>query len=764
MLWGWSSLTSVNVQSSAEGKVHFQIIVPLFQSLLKVNIMASSPLRFDGKVVLVTGAGNGLGKAYALDFAARGASVVVNDLGGNISGTGSGSRAADKVVEEIQSKGGKAVANYDSVEFGENLVKTALENFGRIDIIVNNAGILRDRSFVRIKDEDWDIIQRVHLRGTFLVSRAAWPHMKKQGYGRIIMVTSAAGIYGNFGQANYSAAKLGIVGLANTLSIEGRKNNIFVNTVAPIAGSRLTETVMTKEMVDALKPEYVSPLVIYLSHDTCKETGGLFEVGAGYFAKLRWQRTEGVILREPNKILDAEKVRDNWNKITDFNKVTYPRSSQESMGMIMQLNSEIDAAENAAVEAARTKDPVAMAKAYKTSDVEFNYTERDAIIYALGVGVSTKQPGHLKFLFELSDEFSVIPSFGVIPAFACLVKSSGNIPGIEIDPTKILHGEQYLELYKPLPRSGKLTSTFKVADVMDKKSGAVLLYNIETFDEKGEKVAFNQFSTFVVGAGNFGGPKKSNEITPLASPPSRNPDAVMEEKTSVDQAALYRLSGDSNPLHIDPMFAAMGGFKTPILHGLCTFGHSVRHVMATYADNDMSRFKAVKVRFVKPVLPGQSLRTEMWRDGNRVFFKTKVVETGDIVISGAYLDLHAYSPVKAQPTSGLKSTAIFKTLADQAKNTPEMAKSTKATYQWNIQQEGKTAATWTMDLKANEIYEGTPRSGKAECILSLSDDTFLGLVNGTLDAQKAFLSGKLKIQGDIMLAQKLGNILPSAKM
>ncbi|KAK3765704.1 hypothetical protein RRG08_026179 [Elysia crispata] len=726
--------------------------------------MANSPLTFYGKVALVTGAGNGLGKAYALDFAARGASVVVNDLGGNISGTGSGSRAADKVVEEIRAKGGKAVANYDSVEFGDKLVQTALDNFGRIDIIVNNAGILRDKSFVRIKDEDWDIIQRVHLRGTFMVSRAAWPHMKKQGYGRIIMVTSAAGIYGNFGQANYSAAKLGIVGLANTLSIEGRKNNILVNTIAPIAGSRLTETVMTKDMVDALKPEFVSPIVVYLSHDSCEETGGLFEVGAGFFAKLRWQRTEGVLLREANEVLDAEKVRDNWDRITDFNKATYPESSQDSMGKIMQLSNEIDEAEKAALDAAKTKDPAAMAKAYRALPVEYSYTERDAMLYALGVGVSTKQPDHLKFLFELSDDFSVVPSFGVIPAFGCLMESTGKIPGIKIDPTKILHGEQYLELYKPLPRSGKLTSTFKVADVMDKKSGALLLYNIETVDEKGEKVAFNQFSTFVVGAGNFGGPKTSSESTPLVDTPSRAPDASMEERTSVDQAALYRLSGDRNPLHIDPSFAAMGGFKTPILHGLCTFGHSVRHVMASFANNDMSLFKAVKVRFVKPVLPGQTLRTEMWQDGNRILFRTKVIETGDVVISGAYIDLHRASSTKTQPTGDLKSTALFEMMTQQAKNSPETAKKVNAIFQWNIKQGSDIAAVWTMDMKANEVYKGKPRSGKAECILTLSDDTFIDMVSGKLDGQKAFMSGKLKVEGQIMLAQKLSSILPSSKM
>ncbi|XP_008070304.2 peroxisomal multifunctional enzyme type 2-like [Carlito syrichta] len=213
---------------------------------LQAGLMAS-PLRFDGRVVLVTGAGGGLGRAYALAFAERGASVVVNDLGGDFKGVGKSSLAADKVVEEIRRKGGKAVASYDSVEEGEKVVKTALDAFGKIDVVVNNAGILRDRSFARISDEDWDIIHRVHLRGSFQVTRAAWEHMKKQKYGRIIMTASASGIYGNFGQANYSAAKLGLVGLANSLAIEGKKSNIYCNTVAPSAGSRMTQTVIPQE-------------------------------------------------------------------------------------------------------------------------------------------------------------------------------------------------------------------------------------------------------------------------------------------------------------------------------------------------------------------------------------------------------------------------------------------------------------------------------------------------------------------------------------
>lgn len=257
-------------------------------SFAKNLLFSMSELRFDGRVVLVTGAGGGLGREYARLFGERGAAVVVNDLGGSTSGDGSGNNSpADKVVEEIRSKGGKAVANYNSVEEGEKLVQTAIANFGRVDIVINNAGILRDRSFLRTSDADWDLVHRVHLRGSFVVSRAAWPYMRKQKYGRIIMTSSNSGIYGNFGQANYSAAKMGLIGLSSTLAIEGNKYGIHSNVVVPTAGSRLTQQVMPQDLVDALKPEFVAPLVLYLCHESCTDTAGVFEAAAGWIGKLR---------------------------------------------------------------------------------------------------------------------------------------------------------------------------------------------------------------------------------------------------------------------------------------------------------------------------------------------------------------------------------------------------------------------------------------------------------------------------------------------
>ena len=246
----------------------------------------------------------------------------------------------------------------------------------------------------------------------------------------------------------------------------------------------------------------------------------------------------------------------------------------------------------------------------------------------------------LQYLYEGHDNFCPIPSFAVIPGFAGMgALFTGEIPGLEIDLTKVLHGEHYFKIVKPLPESAKLSNTFKIQDVLDKGKGMVLLLEIESRDESGELVAVNQNSIFVVGAGGFGGPRTSQHTIEAAAVPDRPADFSAEYKTSTDQAALYRMSGDLNPLHISPEFASFGGFSTPILHGLCSLGISVRQVIKQFTDNDPTQLSAVKVRFSKPVLPGQTLKTDMWREGSRIIFHTTVTETGATCLSGGWVEL-----------------------------------------------------------------------------------------------------------------------------
>jgi NAD(P)-dependent dehydrogenase (short-subunit alcohol dehydrogenase family) len=276
-----------------------------------------SAIRFDGKVAIVTGAGGGLGRAHALELARRGAKVVINDLGGAMDGSGGNSQAALKVVDEIKALGGEAIANGASVADDAGvagLVKQTMDQWGRIDILIANAGILRDKSFSKMEIADFDAVMNVHLMGTVKPTKAVWEIMKAQNYGRIVVTTSSTGLYGNFGQANYGAAKLSLVGFIHTMKIEGAKNNIKVNAISPVAATRMTENILTPELLDALRPEFVTPGVMYLVSDD-GPTGAILTAGAGVFAMARMYETEGVYLGKDG--VTAEEVAANWDKITD---------------------------------------------------------------------------------------------------------------------------------------------------------------------------------------------------------------------------------------------------------------------------------------------------------------------------------------------------------------------------------------------------------------------------------------------------------------
>lgn len=283
--------------------------------------------RFDGQTAIVTGAGRGLGKEYALLLARRGANVVVNDFGGSRTGDlADGEQPhsiADSVVNEIKLAGGNAVANYESVacaDGAKRIVDSALDKFGRVDILINNAGILRDKSFQKMTVDEWDQVQQIHLRGSFLVTKACWPHFRQQNYGKIIVTSSTSGLYGNFGQANYAAAKMGLIGLSNTLAIEGQKYNISSNAIVPLAVSRLSHDIWPSDMShDTFKPVHVAPLVVWLCHKNCDASGAIFEAAGRWFGRHQLLRSKGKFLPhlcDNNADNSLEQIHDSWSQIS----------------------------------------------------------------------------------------------------------------------------------------------------------------------------------------------------------------------------------------------------------------------------------------------------------------------------------------------------------------------------------------------------------------------------------------------------------------
>lgn len=291
-------------------------------------------LGFDGRVAIVTGAGGGLGRAHALLLARHGAQVVVNDLGGSVSGEGSDAGAAQLVVGEIEAAGGVAVADTSSVAEpagGEAIVAAAMEAFGRVDILVNNAGIVRDRSFAKLSTSDLDRVLDVHLRGAFFITRPAWEVMRGQGFGRIVNTTSAAGLFGNFGQTNYGAAKMGLVGLTKALAQEGARHNITANAIAPMAHTRMTEGILGPDTAALLDPALVSPLVAYLAHETCEVTGRVFSVGGGRVGEVFFGETRGFF----HAGLTPEALQDNWEAVCDREGFAVPQGIQDELGLLL---------------------------------------------------------------------------------------------------------------------------------------------------------------------------------------------------------------------------------------------------------------------------------------------------------------------------------------------------------------------------------------------------------------------------------------------
>ena len=404
----------------------------------------------------------------------------------------------------------------------------------------------------------------------------------------------------------------------------------------------MTRSIMPEEMVQAFKPEQVAPLVVALSSDKVPNppTGNLFEVGSGWHARTRWQRSGGhgfpIDVR-----LTPEAVLKEWKDIVNFDdgRADHPEDSQDGLKSIMNnmQNKRGGSSRKPAGDAnPEILDNIEKAKKMQAEGTEFLYDDKDVILYNLSIGAKRTE---LPLVYENSDSFQALPTFGVVPFFGASAPFSMDDILPNFSPMMLLHGEQYLEIRKfPFPTNARLVSYPKLIEVVDKGNAAIMVSGTTTKDANtGQDIFYNEMSAFIRGSGGFGGPSKGSNrgaATAVYKPPQRQPDAVVEEATTDEQAALYRLNGDRNPLHIDPKFSKVGGFKTPILHGLCFFGISGKHVYQTYGP-----FKNIKVRFAGTVLPGQKLRTEMWKEGSKVIFQTKVVETGKLCIAGAGAEL-----------------------------------------------------------------------------------------------------------------------------
>ncbi|KAM3163510.1 MaoC-like domain-containing protein [Lachancea thermotolerans] len=566
------------------------------------------------KVVIVTGAGGGLGKSHALNFAKYGARVVVNDI-----------RDPDSVVLAIEKAYGRGRAipdKHDIVKNPNEVVETALKAFGTVDILVNNAGVLRDRSFAKMTDEEWDIVLKVHLFSTFGLSKAVWPVFLKQKRGCIINTTSTSGIYGNFGQANYAAAKAAVIGLSKTLALEGLKHNIKVNVVAPHAETAMTKTIFSKkELGNHFDPSQVSPFFVLLASKELDAkagkpvTGQLFEVGGGWCGQTRWQRSKGVVSLQPT----PEFLRDNWRKVVDFSQYAHPSSAQDSTMAILQS---VALESKSASSLASKKDG-------------FRYSERDVILYNLGLGCSSTE---LNYCYENDPNFQVLPTFAVIPFM-----TSGNSIKLEslVDDFNyafLLHGEQYIRLNKfPLPTKGTLKTKAEPIQVDDKGGKAALVVGgyQTVIAETNEPLFYNEASFFIRGAHvpeekRLKGNRPKFAVQSFKAPSSK-PDFEKIVSTDPNQAAIYRLSGDLNPLHIDPNMAKLAKFPRPILHGLCTLGITGKALFEKFGQ-----YKEFKVRFTNAVYPGDRLKIQAWKQQNGVIvFQTVDLDQNYVVLDNA---------------------------------------------------------------------------------------------------------------------------------
>ncbi|GEQ71326.1 hypothetical protein JCM33374_g5008 [Metschnikowia sp. JCM 33374] len=605
----------------------YKSLIEAAKQLPSNDISGAPSVSVKDRVVVITGAGAGLGRDYALAFAKAGAKVVVNDF-----------KDPSKVVEEIKAAGGEAHGDqHDVATQAKEIIENVINKYGTIDVLVNNAGILRDRSFAKMTYEEWLQVQKVHLNGTFNLTQLAWPHFLEKKFGRVVNISSTSGIYGNFGQANYAAAKCAIIGLSKTLAIEGARSNIKVNVVAPHAETAMTMTIFREEDKNLYPPKLVAPLLIYLASEDLPITGELFEAGGGWIGNTRWQRAKGAVSKERDTT--AEFISENIADIIDFSTGTEnPKSATESSMAILSAvggdddddDDEEDDDDDEEEDADDEENPDNM------PDPVMTWDERDIILYNIGIGATSKE---LKYVYENSADFQVVPVFGHLPTFNT-EKSQLTFTRLltNFNPMMLLHGEHYLKIEKyPIPIEASITTSYQPLQVTQKGTNTIVVHGSKSVDNNtGETLFTNEATVFVRKC--QGETKKYFERRSFAkkpfTAPDTEPDFVKDIKTSEDQAALYRLTGDRNPLHIDPDFAKGANFDAPILHGMCTYGLSAKVLL-----DEFGPFDEIKARFTGIVYPGETLRVFAWKQGEVVTFQTYVVERKTIAINNAAIKL-----------------------------------------------------------------------------------------------------------------------------
>lgn len=574
-----------------------------------------------GKVVIITGSGSGLGKSHALWFAKYGAKVVVNDF-----------NDPSPVVEEIKRAGGEAVGSkHDVYSQAQDIVQTAVDTFGTVDILINNAGILRDRSFIKMSQKEWDQVMQIHVLATFRLCKLVWPIFSQKKSGWIVNTTSTSGIYGNFGQANYASAKAGILAFTKTLAIEGKKAGIKCNAIAPHAETAMTKTIFKENEFNKFSTSQVSPFVVLLcSEEVGGISGELFEVGAGWIGNTRFQRAKGAVSHEEH--IQPEFVQNNWKDVVDFSKpITLKSAEQSSMAILQSVGGGDD-----------KDDDDEDDDDDDEKNESYSYDHHQVILYNISVGATSKE---LKYVYEGDSDFQVIPSFGVIP-FMNQEDGGLNFNSLlkDYNPMKLLHGEHYLKINKlPIPTSGELeTKSFPIEILNKGKKNVLMRSGYKTFDNEGNLLFTNVGSYFIRDSQTNSGKNESfaenkegiSNFYLKDFSASGTPDFQSTYKTHEDLAALYRLNGDFNPLHIDPNFAKGGNFDKPILHGLCSFGISAKILLDHYGS-----FDEIKCRFTSHVFPGETLKVLAWKSGSIVKFQTWVVERNVKVIDFAAINL-----------------------------------------------------------------------------------------------------------------------------